>query len=353
MAQNTNHLTVPSAYIYLLINIVSRWNISAEQLLLGSSLISNDFNKDTINLHWQIDYQTFAMILRRAIQLTQESGLGFYIAKEINYSTHGLLGFAASLAKNLKESIDILVNYLELQTNAVVLKLEVIGNAAYLYMIEDFLDLNDELDRLVYDVSSIFFVVGCANAISKICGFSIKPAVDFKCEKHSYLDNYKEITEELLGSMQFNQPHSRIIFPASCLEAPLITSDRIFAQYMENQCRRELDSIYLKRNIIFKISDLIFDEKKGVRSFEEIAHVLNMSQRTLQRVIQNHHQSFKSMREAVLQKKAKSLLLDNNSIQEISDLLGYSNMSSFNRAFKAWFGTTPKKYLMDSKSKSS
>uniref|UniRef100_UPI00124FA6AC helix-turn-helix domain-containing protein n=1 Tax=Acinetobacter sp. TUM15521 TaxID=2609156 RepID=UPI00124FA6AC len=54
---------------------------------------------------------------------------------------------------------------------------------------------------------------------------------------------------------------------------------------------------------------------------------------------------------ALLQSKkfelAKKLIDSNRNIQEISDLLGYSHISAFSRAFFGWTGKKPSDYIRE------
>lgn len=77
-------------------------------------------------------------------------------------------------------------------------------------------------------------------------------------------------------------------------------------------------------------------------SIESIASRLDMSRSTLYRHLAEHEITFSQLLENERKTKALSFLKDTKmSIGEISDRLGYANLSAFNRAFKRWFDTTP------------
>jgi AraC-like DNA-binding protein len=74
----------------------------------------------------------------------------------------------------------------------------------------------------------------------------------------------------------------------------------------------------------------------------DVAERLAMTPRTLHRKLQSQNTSFRKLRDDVLVKKAKRLLAqDGIPIAEVSFLLGYSEVSTFYRAFKRWTGTVP------------
>jgi len=81
----------------------------------------------------------------------------------------------------------------------------------------------------------------------------------------------------------------------------------------------------------------------GGISEDTAAIALNVSTRTLQRRLREAGQSFGQLTEAVRQELALNYILDPSiSLGEISYLLGFSEPSSFSRAFRRWTGKTPR-----------
>jgi len=78
---------------------------------------------------------------------------------------------------------------------------------------------------------------------------------------------------------------------------------------------------------------------------EEVELSLGMHKRTLQRNLSEQGTSFRQVKESVLKEQAANLLLkDKVEIESVATYLGYSEPSAFHRAFKSWFGVTPKKF---------
>lgn len=87
---------------------------------------------------------------------------------------------------------------------------------------------------------------------------------------------------------------------------------------------------------------LIEDLKNGVPTVTAIARTLHMSVRTLHRDLQAEGVSFRELVRQLRQEQATRLLADPRvSISEVAFLLGFSELSSFYRAFKRWSGKTP------------
>jgi AraC-like DNA-binding protein len=83
----------------------------------------------------------------------------------------------------------------------------------------------------------------------------------------------------------------------------------------------------------------------GPPSLEGVARKLAMSPRTLQRRLREHNLSYADLLDTTRAAAAKSYLTDQQiSVAEIAYLLGFSEQSSFNHAFKRWTGKAPNEY---------
>jgi len=71
-----------------------------------------------------------------------------------------------------------------------------------------------------------------------------------------------------------------------------------------------------------------------------------MSSRTLHRRLQDQGSNFKQLLKEIRLEFAIAYLEEGKlSLSEISHQLGYTEQSTFSRAFKQWTGNTPRKYL--------
>ena len=86
---------------------------------------------------------------------------------------------------------------------------------------------------------------------------------------------------------------------------------------------------------------------QGEPTLPIVAGHLALSSRTLQRRLQERGLVFQEILENTRRELAIRYLQDKNlSLTDIALLLGYSEQSAFNRAFKRWYNETPKSYRM-------
>ncbi|MBD1553888.1 AraC family transcriptional regulator [Pseudomonas typographi] len=83
----------------------------------------------------------------------------------------------------------------------------------------------------------------------------------------------------------------------------------------------------------------------GEPSLAYTAHALQLGETTLQRRLREHGLSFSQLVEQVRQELALRHLREQRlSISELAPLLGYSETSAFSRAFRRWFGVSPRQW---------
>ncbi|MEM9234033.1 MAG: helix-turn-helix domain-containing protein [Pseudomonadota bacterium] len=83
---------------------------------------------------------------------------------------------------------------------------------------------------------------------------------------------------------------------------------------------------------------------QGTIEQSAVALSLGISPATLRRRLTEEGVTFRDLRRAVLDEAAQALIAEGMAITAISDRLGFSDVRSFNRAFKAWHGMTPKAF---------
>lgn len=324
--------TVPGTYASLLVDVVARWDISPEQLLEGSGISPDQL----LDLLWHLDEHIFARLLKRAIMLTGEPGLGFHLGMQMKVSCHGLIGFTAMIAPNVREALEIAQQFVRIQSSTLTLRLEVEGDTACYYF--EHLPREQAFGAVI----PVFLLLGFAMMGEAVTGKYLTGAADVQFARPKYFDRFEHL---LPGHINFNQPHTRMIFPASYLDLPLIMADPSTARIAREECKRKLNQLLGSSQISHLVRDLIYDEALGFSGMSDVAAKLYMSERTLQRQLDAEGQSFRAIVDSLRQQKAHVLLKRRElTLEFIAEKLGYTDVNSFTRAFKRWTGMAPSKY---------
>lgn len=83
----------------------------------------------------------------------------------------------------------------------------------------------------------------------------------------------------------------------------------------------------------------------GSTELPQVARQLGVSGATLRRRLTEEAHRFRDIRADVLNRTARSLLEDRRHAAEVAETLGFADIRSFSRAFKAWNGVTPAAFM--------
>ena len=138
---------------------------------------------------------------------------------------------------------------------------------------------------------------------------------------------------------------NRLVFDKADLQKPFLTQNNIMWQYLETELNQHLAQQVREQSFTgFVQQELYAAIPSGFFMVEDIAHRLGLSVRTLQRNLSAENTSFKQELQAVQKAMAFSYLKMGLPTEEISSLIGYSEVNAFSRAFKKWTGMTLTEY---------
>ena len=159
---------------------------------------------------------------------------------------------------------------------------------------------------------------------------------------------YGELLKKEINTTINKAKHNEVIFSMKDLKKPFLTANNIIVEYLEPQLKQKLAEMEsetfetFKSRVQKKLFQLI---QSGQFGLENVAEEFGISGRTLQRNLSAENTSFNQLVKDI-QKimtfnylEAKEL-----SINEIAYLVGYTELSSFYRAFKKWTGKTVSQY---------
>lgn len=151
--------------------------------------------------------------------------------------------------------------------------------------------------------------------------------------------------ERILGCRFHNRADVNAIgFPSATLDQPVSSANRLLFTLLGGYLSRVKSAA--RKSIVERVQDYIRGSlSSGTCSIENCATKLDTSVRTLQSQLSVHGLKFSDLLERQRIELARSYLEQPElSLDEVAALLGYSEQSSFGRAFKRWTGSTPQRY---------
>jgi AraC-like DNA-binding protein len=169
--------------------------------------------------------------------------------------------------------------------------------------------------------------------------------------RHPRPNDISEHTRIFQAPLRFNQPMNALVIDKKHLEKPVTLADSDLLKTLEDYALRLLHRIYAPDTWADKVAKTISKRMYEQRpNIESVAGDLAVSARNLQNKLKAEGTTFQELLDHVRKETALTLLKDPNvSIYDVSFLLGFSEQSSFNHAFRRWTGSTPKAYRQNMK----
>lgn len=144
---------------------------------------------------------------------------------------------------------------------------------------------------------------------------------------------------------EFDAPQNCLILSLESLAKPLPQANRYARSMAEKQAVELLKQRSARAGVAGLLREVMLANASPVLSLDDAAQQLSVSSRTLRRHLAQEGVSLRVLQEEVREALAEELLVnDHRSVAEIAERLGYSQVSSFTKAFRRWKGVGPQEY---------
>jgi AraC-like DNA-binding protein len=164
-------------------------------------------------------------------------------------------------------------------------------------------------------------------------------AVNFEHDKPRDMKPYFEF----FGcQINFNQEQNQLLIPLALADEVLAGANPELALLNDQVVTRRL-ALLDRSDIVARVQATLMEQlPSGQTSDASVAESLHMSVRTMHRKLTEVDKNFRTLLVEMRRSLAEQYILDNSlTLTEISLLLGFSEPSSFSRAFKNWTGKAP------------
>jgi AraC-like DNA-binding protein len=166
--------------------------------------------------------------------------------------------------------------------------------------------------------------------------------------RHQSVGDRSEHEEFFAAPVRFGMPADEMIFSQETLDTPLLTTDGVKYQRTLDLVLAHIDPVAKLQPVGATLRQRLLQIlHEGAPDIAVVARSMAMSTRTLQRRLASEGASF----ESVLDQARRDLLLQYLvdpafSTCELAGLVGFAEPSPFFRAFRRWFGCTPKQWRL-------
>ena len=277
-------------------------------------------------------YETLA----RWVELTGDESLGLRAGASMCLGAGGVLEFAMHSANSVRESVAVAQRYSRLFSDGFAPSLEIDGEQAVIR-----LDHKLRAPRVARDFAICTWYTTHAR-VQLAAASDLE--VWFGYPEPERLDDY----ERVFGAtkLRFGARCDGFAFDAQHLDRQLVSADALLHAVHCEHLETLVAGLPDQPNLAIRVHQLVAGElRRGRPTAQGIARQLHMSQRTLVRRLEAEGTSFSAELDDLRHQLAlRFVSTPNLPLSEITNLLGFSHVQAFHRAFKRWTGQTPIQY---------
>lgn len=281
----------------------------------------------------RVSYEKIDRIRAHAVKLCGDEAFGLRTTRVYAPSQLGALGYAWQASLTLRRACMRLERFVRLVNDKARVHIEDRDDCMVVTLELETKSLNQrarddcELALVTMLARSI-----CADSFRLHSVNSIHPAPE----------DLKPYFEFYACELNFDQAHNQLLIPFKYADEVLTGANPELALMNDKVVIRHLAMID-KGDIVALVQAVMLDQlPMGNLSDETVADALHMSVRTMHRKLTDAASNFRALLVDLRRELAEAYILDNSlTLTEISLLLGFSEPSSFSRAFKNWTGSAP------------
>jgi AraC-like DNA-binding protein len=285
------------------------------------------------NPEWRISPEDFNALMNHCEQVTGDEAFGLAAADRLQPQVLHGLGLAWLASDTVYDGLKRLVRFGKLISTG--MELDLVEEQEFVHVSLRPLDVK----HVAWSTRD--YAVGM---IARMCHLALG---EFLAPVAVRMDRPAPVAPQrweytLASRVEFGAQDNRLTWARSDIIEPLVTGDPALARVNDEQTQAYLDS-FLEQTMAREVVDKIVEHlPDGPPSQQLIADSLHVSNRTLQRKLKDEGTSFMDLlQDTRLQLARKYLRQPSRSVVETAYMLGFSEPSTFSRAFKRWTGQAP------------
>jgi len=307
--------------------------VTADAILRDANIALQDVHSPQT----RISLTQLLTVCQNAIRLSDDRNLPYRIGASIHISTYGMYGYALLCCPDFRKAMDFAMRYHALAAPLAAIEFgEDKGYARWTIEPNLHAMADSALYRFVAEmqigihISLMRDIMGPAFAPSEIT-LAYPRASDF------------DLPPDRVGCpVRFDQPRNQIVFKSDWLDRSADLGNKTTYPTIVALCDNLLGDLRLRIGVAGKIRAVLLRDIANPPSFETIAKLLGVNDRSLRRQLRQQGFSFRGLRDELRTQIALKYLRNTTLANEdIALALGFSDAANFRRAFHRWTNKAP------------
>jgi AraC-like DNA-binding protein len=288
--------------------------------------------------HGFIASAAFARLLEAGARATTDDCFGLHLGEHYQPRNVGPLAYVVLNSPTFEAAIANIGRYLHVLNGAAQVSLTIDGPRAYIR--HDLVGLGSEAFRQQHE----YGLAVVLNTIRLMAGSQWAPAeVQFA---HTAPRDVSEYARVFCAPVVFGCQANALVVEAEFLDRHVPAADDRLYQILRRYLDRAVQEMPREDGLLAKVRRVVGESlREGEPKLAPVAQAVSLTPHTLQRRLRDHGLDFNRLVNDTRRRLSLDYLRNpEHTFREVAYLLGYSEVSAFNRAFKRWTGATPSEY---------
>ncbi|WP_343314924.1 AraC family transcriptional regulator ligand-binding domain-containing protein [Brucella sp. BE17] len=322
--------------LFALVQAAAEFGMPPEMVLSGTGLVASGLTDGKV--HSTVDQYLTAC--SNVIRYSRDLRLPIRVGKSLHLSSYGLYGFALMCSPTVRSGFEFAVKYHGLATPVFQIAWEIReGHFVWTFP--------DEHRRAYTRPQRTFLMIQqLAQHVTHVKDIAHADRKPIRINVTLDTVELKSLLEQEFGCpVVFSAERTEITYEMSILDdRPPLTNPVTHAMLLEF-CETLIGPVPEKCGLAGQVSRIFMESAAKFPSMEAVADSLAMSPRTLRRRLMEEDTSYSALLDQVRNKLAQRCLKANTfTVDDIAELLGFSDAANFRASFKRWNGLTPSDY---------
>ncbi len=324
--------TITMAYVQRLLSGAAREGADLSDLMQEAGLEPSLLAQQDARLGTRDFIRLMQVVMRR----TEDEFIGLGRGTKSKPGTFSMMAHAVINCPSLEKAIQRSAQFYRLVDLPIEIRLERGDRESRLVLLPPMFESRENVLETMVFISVRFW--------SWLTGRNLDPSsIHFDFAEPPQAAEFRRLFK---GKVVYADRQNAVVFPTSWLSLPLVQNPLSLSKFLKDSLALIIVGNAQPIGLPEQIRAIISKEYgNSFPDFAQVCEQLNMTPQTLRRRLKEENTSYQEIKDSI-RKDASLYYLGKEelSIDEIALMMGFSEASSFHRAFKKWTGRTPASY---------